>query len=270
MLELWDIVCNGIFDPLLGWLLALSWTATLIVVALGTGLILAGIRKFTTNQDLLRRIADDKKRLKELVREAKSAGDKEAQKRMRQTVALVGLKALAQEGKPLLLTILPIAILATWCYNRLGYHPPRAGEPVQVAFYGPLSAVGETVTLLPQEHLSADGWVKLARQESVRGQPAAAATWTVRAAAGDKPYRLVFRWRDETFARGELLVGGRTCSPRFVTDEEGKLGCEVRLREARPLGIVPGWGETFPPWLVGYLALVIPAAVVIKRVLCVA
>ncbi len=270
MLELWDKLCNAIFDGLLGWLLGLSWHATLLAVAACTGLLLALVRKYTTNQDLLRRVDADKVRLKELKREAKRAKDKEARLRYRQTTAMVAMKAFAQEGKPLLLAVLPIAILATWCYNRMGYFPPRDSEPVEVVFYGPVSAVGETVTLLPQDGLKAEGWVRLAREEKVADQPTAVARWKVSGAASRRPHKLVFRWRDETFDRGEILVGQKTYSPRIVSDDAGRLGAEVCLREARPLGIVPGFGDAFPAWLVGYLILVIPGAMVIKRLLRVA
>lgn len=270
MLEQWDTICNAVFDGLLGWLLGLSWHATLLSVAMGTGLILALVRKFATNQDLLRRVDADKARLKQLKREAKLAGDKDALGRYKRTAAMVAMKAFAQEGRPLLLAVLPIAMLATWCYNRLGYFPPREREPVEVVFYGPVSAVGETVTLLPQDGLEADGWVRLAREEKIGAEPTAVARWNVRGTAGKQPYKLVFRWREETFDRGELLVGGRTYAPRIVADDAGRLGAEVRLREARPLNVLPGFGDAFPPWLIGYLVLVIPLAVGIKRVLKVA
>jgi uncharacterized membrane protein (DUF106 family) len=267
MLEMWDKFCNAVFDAALGWLLGLSWTATLIVVATATGLILALVRKFATNQDLLRRADADKATLSRLMKEAKKAGDKEAVRRYRTTKSMIALGTFTQEGKPLLLVILPIALLATWAFNRMGYLPPKAGEKVEVSFYAPVSAVGEVMHLVPQAGVTADRWVQPIRMGELRGVKTGVAQWTVAAEAGDHPYRLAFRFRDQTYDRATLLVGQRTYAPPASAEPSGTLGAHVGLREARLLGIVPGLGDFFPPWVVGYLILVIPLAVVLKRVL---
>ena len=48
-------------DPLLNWLLRLPSDVALLIVAVGTGAILTLARLMTTNQDLLRRCAQDKR-----------------------------------------------------------------------------------------------------------------------------------------------------------------------------------------------------------------
>lgn len=267
MLELWDKLCNAIFDTALGWLLGLSWTATLIVVATATGLILALVRKYATNQDLLRRADTDKATLSRLMKEAKKAGDKGALGRYRITKSQIALRTFPQEGKPLLLVIIPIALLATWAFARLGYLPPKGGEPVEVDYYAPLSAVGEVMHLVPQTGVTADRWTQPIRLGDIRGQKTGIARWSLRAEASDKPYRLTFRFRDQTFDRAAVLIGQRYYIPPVTTDAAGSQVTNVNLRPAKLLGIVPGLGDFFPPWVVGYLILVIPLAVVLKRVL---
>lgn len=267
MLELWDTLCNGVFDLLLGWLLGLSWTATLVVVAVATGLVLAAVRKVATNQDLLGRAAADKERLKELIREAKKRRDKPAVKRHRQTKSMIAMRCLPQELLPLLAAVVPIAMLATWCFNRLGYHPPAGREEVEVVLYAPVSAVGDVAHLVPADGLAADRWVQPIALADVQGQPSGLATWRVSAAAREQPYPLTFRFRRRTFDRAELLVGQRTYAAPLSADDDQEVGAEVKMRPARPLGLIGGLGEFLPPWLVGYLILVIPLAVVTKRVL---
>src|SRR5688572_13113410 len=127
MLELWNRISLGVFDVLLGWSLRLPADVALILVALLSAAVLAGVRLFTTNQDLLRRAAADKKRLKELTWQAKARGDGEAVKRHRSVAGAVAVKQLKAEGLPLVASIVPIALLATWCFHRLAYVPPRAG-----------------------------------------------------------------------------------------------------------------------------------------------
>jgi hypothetical protein len=267
MLELWDKLCNVIFDTALGWLLGLSWTATLIAVAAATGLILTLVRKFGTNQDLLRRADQDKKTIGRLMKEAKKAGDKEALRRYRTTKSMIALRTFPQEGKPLLMAILPIALLATWCFNHLGYQPPKGGEKVEVDYYAPVSAVGEVMHLVPQAGITADRWTQPIALTDVRGHKTGLARWTVAGLPSDRPYRLIFRFRDQTYDRAAMLVGQRTYIPPASTDSAGSQITSVNLRQAKLLGVVPGLGDYFPPWVVGYLILVIPLAVVLKRVL---
>ena len=265
--SLWDNFCNGVFDAALGWLLGLSWTATLVVVAVGTGAILALVRKIATDQDLLARADADKKTLKKRLREAKAARDAEAVRRIRTTKSMVALRTFSQEGKPLLLAVVPIAILATWCFNRLGYVPPAAGEEIEVVLYAPVSAVGEVAHLVPAEGLRADRWVQPVTMAEVQGTAGGLARWVVRAEGRTKPYQLVFRLRDRTFDRAELLVGQPTYSTPLTTDAAGEMGVELKMREAKLLDVVPGLGSLLPPWLIAYLVLVIPLAIVVKRVL---
>jgi hypothetical protein len=268
VLDAWNRISLGVLDVLLGWLLALPADVRLIIVAVGSGAILTLVRVLTTNQDLLRRAAADKKRLKELIRQAKRAGDKEAAKRYRMTRSLVALTAAKAEGLPLLASILPIAMLATWCFARLGFHPPRAGEELEVCLYAPISAAGEAVHLVPADGLRADGWVKevQAVEDPNEGPPHGLAVWRVRAAAGEAPYRLAFRLKHRSYDR-DLTVGRRTYADPVV-DHGGQVLTELKMRPIRLFGVVPGVAAIFlPPWLVAYILIVIPSVLLIKRAL---
>jgi uncharacterized membrane protein (DUF106 family) len=267
VLDLWNTIANGLFDLLLGWVLPLSWTATLVAVAALTGLALAAVRMIVTDQDLLRRTAEDKARLKELLREARAKGDKPAVERMKRARAMVALKASGQEWKPLLLAILPVALLATWCYARLEFHPPRDGEAVSVELVAPASAAGESAHIVPVDGVQpTQGWIAAAREETRDGRPVAVARWTLTARAADAPHPLVLVLRGTSYAH-ELRVGGRVYSPPLATFDDGAVALELRMRQARLFGLVPGFGATFPPWLVAYLILVVPLALGLKRLL---
>ncbi len=222
-----DWINNAILtvaDPLLNWLLRLPTDLALIIVAVGTGAIIALVRLFTTNQDLLRRCDRDKKRLKELIRQAKRQKDKEAVKRCRATRNMIGMTTIKEEGWPLLAAIVPIAILGTWCFQRLAFVPPRAGETVPVTAYFPVSAVGELTHVVPQEGVrevsredsGASGrWIR----EIMKGVPrpdgianSGIATWKIQARARPQPYVLQIRCKTVTVEK-ELLVGQPLYSP---------------------------------------------------------
>lgn len=267
MLELWNRASLGLFDTLLGWLLALPSDAAIFIVALGSALILTLVRLFTTNQDVLRRAAADRTRLGVLIRQAKQARDREAIARYRTTKSMIALKTFSAEGMPLLVSLLPIAMLATWCIHRLEFHPPGDNEPVQVHFYAPVSAIGSVMHLVPEEGVNVEGGhVRPIEAGSYNNVPQGVATWTLRAASSNHPYRLAFRYRDQTYHH-DLTVGLRTYAPAFVMPNE-HIASELKLRPRKLFGIVPGIEAIlFPPWLVAYLLIVIPFVFITKRVL---
>lgn len=267
MLELWNKASLGVFDVLLGWLLALPSDVAIFTVAIGSALILTGVRLFTTNQDLLHRAAADKKRIATLIRQAKLARDKEAIQRYRATKSMIALKTFTAEGMPLVASLLPIAMLATWCINRLEFHPPRENEPVQVRFYTPVSAIGQVMHLVPEPGLTADGGcIREIEAGSYNNVAQGVSTWTLRGAKADRPYSLTFRYKDETYHH-DLLVGQRTYSPSLVIPND-HVASELKMRPLKLFGIVPGIEAiVFPPWLVGYLIIVVPFVFITKKVL---
>ena len=264
MLERWTSLSLAVFDALIGWLLALPWDAALVAVAVGTAAIMTVVRLFTTNQDLLRRASRDKKRLSVLIRRARKRGDKEAVARFRATRPMIAMKTFGSEWRPLAVAVVPIAMLATWCLGRLEFHPPQAGEPVEVVAYTPVSAAGQVMHVVPQEGLEADGWVRPVVAVTDAGPPHGMAAWTIRGAASDKPYRLVFRLKGRTVER-DLLIGQRTYAAPVV-DHGDQIVTELKMRPAKFLGIVPGIPAlALPPWMVAYLVVAIPLVSVLKR-----
>lgn len=286
MLEVWNLLSVGLFDVLLGWLLEFPRWIGLLVVGLMTAVLLTLIRKWTTNQDRLRRAAADLRRLKELRRAAKDARDVDAVERCNVTKAQISWLKLKAEGWPLLAVLLPVALLATWAFERLAYYPPRDDETIEVVAYLPRSAQDDLMHLVPQPRLrSANGWVQPVRRitneptrwdriwatatfsQAATPEADDVAIWRLQADAAREPYPLVFRWKEHTFER-ELRVGQRIYSPVVTVDTVEPITTEVRLRETRLFGI-PGLGAWLPAWLVGYLVVTIPVVFALKKVLAI-
>jgi hypothetical protein len=187
---------------------------------------------------------------------------------------MVAVKQLKAEGWPLLASLLPIAMLATWGFHRLAYHPPRPGAAVEVVAYTPVSAVSAVgvMHVVPQDGLTADRWVQPIAEADYHGQKTGRAAWTITAPAGPitaEPLRLTFRYKDHSAVR-ELRVGQTTYAEPFVQHGE-ELQTELKMRPVKLLGLVPGvkWPggpEVLPPWVVGYLLIVVPFVFVLKRV----
>jgi hypothetical protein len=297
----------AVADALLGWLLVLPRDAVIVIVALSTACVLTLVRIFTSNQNLLERCAEDKKTLKSRIKKVKrqdhtkEAADavaaaqnelnahgldltdkdigrlksdlagavKRARKsRLEEARQMVALKSLKQEALPLLAAILPVALLATWCFARLSYHPPRPEEPVQVVAHFPISEAGGTVHLVPQPDMQTEqGWIKEIQAVTDAPQPYGRATWTLRADARPEPYPLILRYEDGEY-RHELLVGQETYSEPISLQRPGSRehAVELKLRPFKPFGVIPRlpW-IGLAPWLVAYLLITIPFVPLLKR-----
>ena len=292
MLETLNNSVVAMMDYVLGWLLFLPSDAALVIVAVATSAILTFVRLFSTDQDWLKRAAADGKRLGELAREAKKAGDGEAVKRYKATAALIKMRSLKFEMKPLVYAILPIALLATWCFGRLGFHPPAACDTVEVRAYLPSSAVGRPIHLVPMDGIAAEtGWVqKIAEDRPARPDnrwdcvndtvsgwlgmkptPEAVAVWRLRGSGTHSDYVLRLRYDGRTYER-PLQVGTRTYAPPATFYEDAPVrAVEVVMKPVKLAGIVGGIDFLFlPPWIVAYLLIAIPFVSILKRVFRVA
>ncbi len=258
-----------ITDPVLGYLLYLPRDAAMAVIAVTTSAVLTFVRPFTTNQDLLARCKADKKRLKELIREAKAAGDKEAVQRYKAGMTVVGMKMMQAEWKPLLVAILPILLLATWCFSRMDFYPPRENQPVKVNLYFPASAIGKLVHMIPVKGIRADKWI--ARVEPTKdplpGQEGTAG-WVITASKGDHVLKFRFAGKvyEMPFSCGKLTYAPPT---RFFEEGSGVTAAEVVLPQYRFLGLVPGFtipGLNLPiqGWLIAYLVIAVPFVFILK------
>jgi len=309
MMEAFNNLVLLITDPIFGWMLLLPRPVAIVLVAVGTALILTLLRKWATDQDLLQRCKLDKQTLKQRIKAARKEHDHAAERRaiadaqdalerhgleltdqerqqlqriarrsglgrvvqrLKGVRARVSAKPIRQEGLPLLLAIVPIALLAVWCFMRLAYHPPEAGEPVEVVAHFPLAEQGQLAHLLPQEGLSVeDGWIEEIALAKLGGIQYGEARWSVSAEAREEPYELVIRTPTGDYQH-QLLVGELTYSaPLVILDDRGERAIELRMREATLAGI-PGFGAWFPPWLIAYLLVTIPVVPVLRRVLRVA
>jgi uncharacterized membrane protein (DUF106 family) len=274
MLEAINDAVLRLGDILFGWMLVFPTDVIIFIVALGTALVLKGVRLLTTDQDFLRRCDEDKICLNRLIKEAKERGDKDAVRRHRAVKGTVALKSSRYEGKPLLAALLPIAVLGTWCFFRIAYHPTGADEPVEFVGYFPVSAAGTLVHMVPQDGLVAEGgWIReIEPQELTEAQekhgltPDGEARWTLRAKASEKPYSLNVRFDDASYEH-KLMVGQKTYEPPLLFhDGSGMLCSQVLLREVKLFGLIPGfWG--LPPWLIAYLVIAIAAFFVLKPIL---
>lgn len=205
-----------IMDYVFGWMLHLSdWFGlpeqvgrdiAIFIVAIGTSVILTYARKWTTDQDLMERCKNDLKQLKK-VRKRFGKKDKEAKRNIQATTATINLKRLKAEGWGLLASLIPIALLATWAWERLDYFPPEPGQTLTLRANFAVADVDE-LTWLTMEPADAPvkvtmGLRQLATQKTVTENDKAVLRWVPEP---DVP-------GEELAARGRKLTGLPTTAP---------------------------------------------------------
>ncbi len=273
-----------VLDYPLGWLAAIPRDVAVIIVAVGTSLILTIARKWTTDQDRLRRAKNDLKRLKQLKREAKRAKDKPAAKRIGSTIGMINLMKMKAEGKPLLIYILPIALLAIWCFGRLDFYPAEVGDEVVVKAWYPLSSISgdraiSYTYLVPPSPETGIEMVSDPIQEVVEDPvPTASgevlngyAEWTIRPTKEINAVELVIRHNRESVTH-PFSAGGRYYEPTVqIHGSELFEATQVDLDQYKFLGFVPGIPPggvpmyILAPWIVAYLIIVIPTVPLFRK-----
>lgn len=273
-----------LLDYPLGWTLALPREATIAIIAIFTSLVLTLVRKFTTNQDRMRRCKQDLARLKVLLWEHKRAGDRDAVARTRSTSTTVRMIQMRAEGLGLLVSLMPIAALALWAVERLDYVPLRAGDEVTVTAHFNSSAIDTVTHLVPNEEFEltspavqvvaadpADASLGIATWKVVpiggKGK-IADGTWSVPATLVPATLELTIRHERQS-ARHVLRVGDNFYEPTVTQQRGGAItSTQTELTQVRFLGLVPGIPSLgLAPWLVAYLLLAIPLTPLVRYVL---
>lgn len=287
MFEALNQIMLRITDFFLGWMLYLPKDVALGIVSVVTAILMTVVRPFTTDQDLLGRCKNDKKKLKGFMREARKARDKEALVRYRATDAQIGLKAMRSEGKPLLVVLIPVLLLAVWAFARLGFEAPQPGEPVIVRTYFPASAIDGVAYVVPAPGVTAKtGWVQritLDPNMAPGGKPNGWATWELAVTTSDAaPHELQLRYQGKTYPF-QLLVDGRQYSPVLQTyDDPAVQGVQLDLKTYKPFGVLPvlevpgkdyymktallSWLSwlRLDAWLVGYVVIAVPFVFILR------
>ena len=178
------------------------------------------------------------------------------------------------EGKPLLASLVPIAILACWCWPRIAYVPLSSKETVQVSAYFPVSEIGRLVHIIPQEGIEVDGrWIQAVERdvdETGKEIDNGVASWNLRCQERDGEYSLQIRCNGKTFEKSLVVDGRKYAAPVKFYDDDAILCSEIDMadREYKPFTVIPGVSSlAMPPWVVGYLLIVLPLSFLLKPVL---
>jgi uncharacterized membrane protein (DUF106 family) len=257
-------------DYLLGWLLFLPRDLSLLLFAAGTALFMTLVRRFVTNQSLLKDCATDLQTLRVQIREAKQTSDKQGVARKRATVGLIKGMQLAADFRVLAVVLVPVAILAVWASERFDYLPLRVTDEIVVRAHFPVSSNHQLTHLVPIDGLLLQTSSIQVVEPQGKLPPQGTAEWKLKAEAPGE-YDISIRHRGETVVH-RVNVGGTTYwAPVREYSGERFLKTDVAHRQYLPLGRSLGsdWIK-LPPWMLGYLLLTLLLTPAWKRLLRVA
>jgi uncharacterized membrane protein (DUF106 family) len=266
MIDAWNTLACAAGDLAAGWMLWLPRDVALVLLAVLSAALALVLRRFSTNPQALRAIQQDLQQLKHLKRTARAAGDRVSLTRFRRTAAAVRWLQLRQEFRALLVSLVPLAILATWASQRFAFLPPQSKQPFSVSAWLPPSAAGGVIHLMPEDGVTAaTGWIQEITASRRGDQPRGLATWTVSAAAREQGYSFTLRFRGHSVEH-PIRVGQRTyLPPRQVHGDD--LETQVDLRPYRPLGLDWVARLPLPAWLTWY-AMLVALALSFQRLWC--
>jgi hypothetical protein len=265
MIHAWDTICWRAGDAAFGWTLAYPRDLVVIAFGIGLGLLLYAVRRLTTDRQLLRQIAVDELRLRELIRTAKAEHDRERTLRFQSNWQSVRVRRFQAELTSVCLSLFLLAAMTTWGQSRLGELPWRAGDVVQLSVHAPPSTVGEIIHVVPQtESLharsaakearrnsrdqagspgvtgglsSVNGWIRTIRYDVVRGIPMGTAEWSLRLDSEPVPRAISVRLGARTVEHFLMTQG--SLPAKAIQRHDSVLETQIPLRPYRPLGLLP-------------------------------
>lgn len=263
----WQSTCIKICDAAFGWTLAFPRDVSVILIGMLVGLLLCIVRRLTVNQNHLGKIGEDERRLRDLVHNAKTEGDRERLSRYQHIRTLVRGRRARAEFPAICTSILILSVLIPWGQRRLEYLPVQAGESIEFTAFTPLSMVGEVLHVVPQPGITASaGWIRVASSDVDRDIPAGKAVWSLQLASTAKPVAIAVRVDHHTLEHLVLTDGSYYGEP--VQHHSDFVTTEVALSAYRPLGwmprqLLPG----FPGWAALLTAITVMTYFGLRKVL---
>lgn len=145
---------NAIFFPLLK--LPVLWAV--VILAFVVSLIVIIVTKYTTNQELMKKLKDEIKEYQKQIKELKSEPAKaiDVQKKAMQS----NMKYMSHSLKPTLITFIPIILLFGWMSSNFAYESIKPNEKFSISVFFEKNADGKIELIAPQGIIVLDDKIK--------------------------------------------------------------------------------------------------------------
>lgn len=253
--------CLIVGDSLFGWLLAWSPEAVVVLLAVISAGLLLLARYLSTDQNRLANLQRDMKRTRELLRNAKTSNEIAEVARLKKLRNHFSLLKLAEEWRPLLISIAPLAVLGVWASERLVVREPLVGDSLEIELHAPYSAVNRIAHLEPTATAQCDAWITQIESLAAASPPVGSATWVL-TLEQPPPESWVIHVADARFQHQTAIEFGE--SYRLIQTHANGYATEVKWPRVDFWGVIPPIPLS-PAWLVIYLPLTMLATWLLKR-----
>ena len=139
-----------ILDPVLGPLLNMNPTTAILLVSGLTSLIITVLYKYMTDQELIKSIKNDQKKMRKEMQKYKD--DPKKVMAMNSKMMSQSLGLMKQTLRPSLVTMIPILLVFGWLHANFAYYPIGPGEEFSVEAH--ITAANATLDILPSDRIT--------------------------------------------------------------------------------------------------------------------
>jgi len=222
------------------------------IVSIVISVIITLIAKYTTNQDLMKRLKTEMKELQKEMKELKSHPEEmmKVQKKSMET----NMKYMGQSFRSTLFTFIPIILIFSWMNANFAYEPISPEEQFQITLQFAKGITGE-VTLTSPDGIAVVSDTTQAINNNM-------AIFTLKGAEGDyiEGNSLRFDYKDVIFYKDVII----TKEPKYAKKEERIKNNDLRMISIgnRKKVILPGlnWG-----WLGSYIIFSIVFSMLLRK-----
>lgn len=259
-----------LLNPILNPLLALPPTVAVAVVSFIVSLIIAVITKYTTDQNLLKKLREE---IKEMQQAIKKEENKVKAAQMNKDLMKKSLEQTKHSMRSMFFTLIPILIIFSWMSASLAYLPLEPQESFTTTVHFAQGTEGE-ITISASEGLSLDSEKTAPIENSVATfelTSLEAGEHTLEYQYGNEIYQTKViasdKWRvaDPILEQESRFLGFNLGDPIPIKKGSDIISIETQLDPVKPF---PGFKLLFfPAWLTSYIFFSIVFTFGIRKIL---
>lgn len=236
---------DPVFNPLLQ--LPIAWV--ILIISFVIALIISVIYKYTTDQDLMKRLKEEMKALQKEMKELKQNPEKmmAVQKKAMET----NMKYMMQSMKSTLFTFIPIIIIFGWMNAHLAYEPIMPGQDFTTTVQFEEGASGEIELTSFPKGITIDGY---AAKEVKDGK----VSWLLNGDTGE--YQLEYKFDGQTYKKDVLITDEHDYKTPLTKLKDGKISA-IQI-DNQPLKVFNLFG-----WKIGWLGSYIILSIIFSMLL---
>ncbi|PIN68988.1 hypothetical protein COV93_07230 [Candidatus Woesearchaeota archaeon CG11_big_fil_rev_8_21_14_0_20_43_8] len=245
-------------DPVLGPLLKLPPIWGILIVAVVISVVITFAYKWLTDQNEMKALKDDIKKIQEKMKEHKK--DPEKMMKIQKQAMDKNMKYMMKSMKPTLFTFIPIILIFGWLNSHMAYYPLVENVPFTATLQFNDGVTGDATIVLPNGiSFVMDNETKIINDASV--------TWTLTGPASPVAYSLSFKKGDLVFNKDIIITQSkedrRYEAPNEIVKKNGLKNIVIGNEKIKGLNLF-GWQLG---WLGTYIIFSLIVSIGLRKLL---